>query len=112
TVRRAERMGCSLESGANSAVGRAAGISNEELAALRGPLPEELFVERERAALAYADAIVAAHAIDAELFAEVSRHFSEEEMIELTAAVTFEICAAKFNRALEIEWGVCNVSQS
>ena len=41
------------------------------------------------------------------LFAEVRRHFSEDEIIELTATITFEICAAKFNRALEIEWGSC-----
>jgi alkylhydroperoxidase family enzyme len=84
-------------------------MSSEELAALRGVLPKGLFSERERAALAYADAIVAADEVEAELFAEVSRHFSEEEMIELTAIVTFEICAAKFNRALEIEWGICQI---
>ena len=84
-------------------------MSSEELAALLGVLPEGLFSERERAALAYADAIVTADEVEAELFAEVSRHFSEEEMIELTATVTFEICAAKFNRALEIEWGVCRI---
>ncbi len=72
---------------------------------LRGPLPDGLFSERERAALAYADAIVAAHVVGTELFADVRRHFSEEEIIELTATVTWEICAAKFNRALEIEWG-------
>ena len=39
-----------------------------------------------------------------EIFAPVRAHFSEEEIIELTATITFEICVAKFNRALEIEW--------
>jgi alkylhydroperoxidase family enzyme len=39
--------------------------------------------EVERAALAHADAIVAGHVPD-EVFAEVRRHFSEAETIELT----------------------------
>ncbi len=41
------------------------------------------------------------------VFEEVRRYFPEAEILELTATITFEICAAKFNRALEIEWGVC-----
>ena len=86
-------------------MGRAAGISNQELAALRGPSTGNLFSERETAALDYADAIVESHEVSEEVFAEVRRHFSEEEIIELTATITWEICAAKFNRALEIEWG-------
>jgi alkylhydroperoxidase family enzyme len=86
-------------------VGRAAGISNVELAALRAPSPgRTLFSERETVALAYADAIVASHEAGEEVFAAVRRQFSEEEIIELTATITWEICAAKFNRALEIEW--------
>jgi len=97
-------IGCSVCIGANSILGRAAGITDEELLALRGPLTEGLFNERESAALAYADAIAAANDVGDELFARVRRHFSEEEIIELTATVTFEICVAKFNRALEIEW--------
>jgi len=86
-------------------VGRAAGISEEELAALREPSVDECFNERETVALAYADAIVAAHVVGKELFANVRRHFSEDEIIELTATINWEICVAKFNRALEIEWG-------
>jgi alkylhydroperoxidase family enzyme len=86
-------------------VGRAAGISDDELAALRGASPGDLFNERETAALDYADAIVASHRVGEEVFARVRRNFSEEEIIELTATITWEICAAKFNRALEIEWG-------
>jgi alkylhydroperoxidase family enzyme len=73
---------------------RAAGIGEDELAALS---------ERDLAALAYADAIVTSNAVEDELFEAVRRHFSEAEIIELTATITWEICAAKFNRALEIE---------
>ena len=45
-----------------------------------------------------------------EIFGPVRVHFLEEEIIELTATIAFEICVAKFNRALEIEWSaVCPV---
>jgi alkylhydroperoxidase family enzyme len=44
------------------------------------------------------------------LFERVRRHFTDDEIIELTAIITWEICAAKFNRALEIEGqGICAV---
>jgi 4-carboxymuconolactone decarboxylase len=84
-------------------VSRAAGITDAELAALRRPAPGSQFSVRETVALAYADAITKSNGVDAELFEDVLRHYSEPEIIELTATITWEICAAKFNRALEIE---------
>lgn len=43
-----------------------------------------------------------------EVFAAVRLHFHEDEIVELTAVIAWEICAAKFNRALEIEGqGIC-----
>jgi alkylhydroperoxidase family enzyme len=38
-----------------------------------------------------------------ELFAEVRRHFSEAQVVELTAAVALENFRSKFNVALGIE---------
>ncbi len=71
-----------------------------------------LFSERERTALAYAEAITLANTVTEEIFERVRRHFSDEEIVELTALITFEICVAKFNRALEIEGqGICLVPQ-
>jgi AhpD family alkylhydroperoxidase len=104
-IRLAGLIGCSVCIGANTILGRDAGITDEEILALRGPLPNSLFQEREAVALAYADAIAASNDVGEDLFARVRRHFSEEEIIELTATITWEICSAKFNRALEIEWG-------
>jgi alkylhydroperoxidase family enzyme len=104
-IRLAGSIGCSVCIGANSVLGSAAGITGEELNSLRGPLPSSLFSERENLALAYADAIAASHTVGQDLFSNLSRLFSEEEIIELTATITWEICSAKFNRALEIEWG-------
>ena len=43
-----------------------------------------------------------------QVFAEVRSVFSEDEIVELTAAIVWEVAAAKFNRALEIEGqGIC-----
>lgn len=104
-IRLSGLIGCSVCIGANSILGREAGITDEELLALREPLRDGVFPERETAALAYADALAASNEISDELFARVKRYFSEEEIIELTATATFEICVAKFNRALGVEWG-------
>ena len=87
---------------------RTEGITEKELEPLRRPRLDEAggcFSPRERAALAYAEAITLSNTVDDALFETVRRQFNEEEIIELTATVTWEICAAKFNRALEIEWG-------
>jgi alkylhydroperoxidase family enzyme len=47
-----------------------------------------------------------------ELFAEVRRHFSEPQVVELTAAVALENFRSKFNVALGVEsQGFCVVPQ-
>ena len=69
-----------------------------------------MFSEREHAALAYAESITTASSVAEDLFTNVRQHFTEDEIIELTATITWEICAAKFNRALEIEGqGICMI---
>ena len=97
----------------NSALSRADGITVDELEALADPAQSGLFAERECAALAYAEAITLANSVPEQIFAGVKRHFSDDEIVELTAVITFEICAAKFNRALEIEaQGICALRPS
>lgn len=74
------------------------------------PEQSDLFGERELAALGYAEAIALSNTVSDEIFAGVRRNFTDDEVIELTAVITFEICAAKFNRALEIEGqGICAI---
>ena len=58
----------------------------------------------ERAALAYAEAMtITGQKVTDELFAEARRHFSEAQVVELTAAVALENFRSKFNVALGIE---------
>jgi alkylhydroperoxidase family enzyme len=63
-----------------------------------------LFDEVERAALAYAEAMtVTGQRVSDELFARVRAHFTEPQIVELTAAVALENFRSKFNVALGIE---------
>ena len=87
-------------------------MSDAELDGLSCYQSSPLFGERDRAALEYAEAVTTAATVPGALFERVRRHFTEDEIVELTATITFEICAAKFNRALEIEaQGVCRVAR-
>lgn len=97
----------------NSAVSRADGIDDRELDALGDYRDSELFNERERAALAFAEAITLGNTVPDNVFQAVRLHFSEDEIVELTATIVWEIAAAKFNRALEIEsQGICLLKRS
>lgn len=82
----------------------------EELGALNDPANSPLFSAAERTALAYAESITTLSSVPDDLFKSVRQHFTDDEIVELTATITWEICAAKFNRALEIEaQGICAV---
>jgi alkylhydroperoxidase family enzyme len=63
-----------------------------------------LFSEAERVALEYAErvTITTEHPDDA-LFERLKRHFTEAQLVELTAAIAFENFRSKFNPSLGIE---------
>ena len=85
-------------------------MSALELDALMNAAGSAAFSDRERAALAYAESITNGNTVPETEFESVRQHFTDDEIVELTAAIVWEICAAKFNRALEIEGqGICAV---
>jgi alkylhydroperoxidase family enzyme len=80
------------------------GISDEKIRALDHHASSDLFNAREKAALAYADAMTLSDRdVDDGLFARVSDEFDKATLIELTAAIAWENASSKFNRALRIE---------
>ena len=84
-------------------MGSAAGVSEARLRALDAWEGSPLFDERERLALAYADAITLSDRdVDDELFARLCAAFSADELIELTATIAWENASSKFNRALRV----------
>ena len=87
-----------------SAVGRAVGVTEEQLRELPTYHSSAAFTPVERSVLDYATAMTKApvEAPD-QLFAELRRHFDDEQMVELTAAIAWENYRARFDHALGIE---------
>ena len=80
-----------------------AGASQDKVAEVARAATSDLFSERERAALEYAEAMtVTGRKVSDELFARVRAHFSEAQVVELTAAVALENFRSKFNVALGV----------
>jgi alkylhydroperoxidase family enzyme len=63
-----------------------------------------LFSERERLALDYAERMtITGDFVDDAFFARMTQHYSEAQIVELTAAIAFENFRSKFNPPLGIE---------
>jgi alkylhydroperoxidase family enzyme len=72
-----------------------------------------VFTEAERVALEYAERVTYTdqHPDDA-LFARLKRHYSEAQLVELTAAIALENFRSKFNPSLGVEaQGFCLLPQ-
>ena len=72
-----------------------------------------LFSEPERVALEYAERItITGQRVDDALFARLKQHYTEAQIVELTAAIALENFRSKFNPALGIEaQGFCMIPQ-
>lgn len=87
----------------NSAAALERAIAPEKLAALVDLERSPLFTEREKAALAYAEALTdPARRVDDACFARLRAHFDEQEALELTALAAFQNLSSKFNAALGV----------
>jgi alkylhydroperoxidase family enzyme len=77
---------------------------DEKVAALGDWRRSGAFGEAERVALEYAERITYTdQKVDDALFARVKQHFSEPQIVELTAAIALENFRSKFNPSLGIE---------
>ncbi len=88
-MRASQLNGCAYCIDMHSKDARAGGESEQRLYALNAWRETPFFTERERAALAWTEAITlisASHAPD-EVYEEARRHFSEEELVNLTLAI-------------------------
>jgi alkylhydroperoxidase family enzyme len=70
-----------------------------------------LFSDSERVALDYAERMtITGQQVDDALFARVKQHYSEKQIVELTAAIALENFRSKFNPTLGIEaQGFCMI---
>jgi len=87
----------------NSAAAIERHAAHEKLTALENYEGSSLFSEREKAALAYAEAMTDSRRhVDDALFARLRREFADGEIVELTALVAFQNLSSKFNAALGV----------
>jgi alkylhydroperoxidase family enzyme len=88
----------------NTAVGRDAGISDEQLQDIAVFETSGHFDNREKTVLRYADGMsrTPAEVLDP-VFGELASFFNEQQMVELTAAIALENFRARFNCALKVE---------
>lgn len=100
----AEINGCAWCLDFGAYMGARGGVPAEKLAAVGEYATSPVFTPAERAALAYADAMtqVGGHVPD-DVFANVRRHYSEREIVELTVAVAAENFYNRGNAALGVE---------
>jgi alkylhydroperoxidase family enzyme len=90
----------------NSAVGRKAGLTEEQLLDMNNYKTSAAFTERERVALELADELVKTPAnVSDDLYARLMQHFIYPELVELAAALAFENYRARFNRVFDIGSG-------
>jgi alkylhydroperoxidase family enzyme len=98
----AQMIGCEFCVDLGSQICRNSGFSDEELLALPRYRQSDLFTGREKLALDYAVAVMRTPVeVTDELFARMKEHFSDEQLIEITALLTV-VNLDRFNAAFGI----------
>jgi AhpD family alkylhydroperoxidase len=98
----AQMIGCEYCVDLGSQICRNAGLPDDELLALPGYRQSELFTEREKTALDYAVGVMRTPVeVSDELFGRMQEHFSDEQMVEITALLTV-VNLDRFNAAFGI----------
>ena len=98
----AQMIGCEYCVDFGSQICRNSGFSDEELLALPRYRQSELFTEPEKTALDYAVAVMRTPVeVTDDLFARMKEHFSDEQMVEITALLTL-VNLDRFNAAFGI----------
>lgn len=104
TVRVSQINWCPFCVDINSGTALKRGISEEKLSLLASFEGSNLYTEREKAALGYAEAVTYTdrHPTDAH-FRRLREHFDDDAIIELTGLIAFQNLSSKFNAALGVE---------
>jgi AhpD family alkylhydroperoxidase len=113
TVRISQLNGCSFRVDINSATLLRRGVSEDKALALADWRSSTLFAPREAAALACAEAVTRqSDRIDGAVFEDLSRHFDDDALVELTGLIAFQNLSSKFNSALGVPpQGFCTLPE-
>ena len=98
----AQMIGCEYCVDLGSQICRTSGLSDDELLALPRYRHSDLFSEREKLALDYTVGVMRTPVdVGDELFARLREHFSDEQLVEITALLT-AVNLDRFNAAFGI----------
>jgi AhpD family alkylhydroperoxidase len=96
-------IGCEFCIDIGSALGRKAGVSEQQLHDFHDYKESNAFSTEEKLAMEYAELMSQTNVeIPDDLFARLREHFDEGQIVELTAAIAIENMRARFNDALQI----------
>jgi AhpD family alkylhydroperoxidase len=98
----AQMIGCEFCVDLGSQICRNSGLSDHELLALPRYRQSDLFTEREKTALDFAVGVMSTPVdVSDELFVRMKEHFSDEQMVEITALLTV-VNLDRFNAAFGV----------
>lgn len=112
TVRVSQINWCPFCVDINSATALKRGIADEKLLSLADYATSDLYGDREKAALAYAEAVTDSNRQTTdEHFEALRQHFDDDAIIELTGLIGFQNMSSKFNAALGVKpQGFCAIA--
>lgn len=103
TVRVSQLNGCGFCVDLNSATLLKRGVALEKVEALSDWQSSNLFDDRERAALEFAEGVTLhSNAIDESVSERLRGMFDQDAIVELTALIAFQNLSSKFNAALGV----------
>ena len=84
-------------------MGSELGIPDEKIEALAQYATSALYTDLEKLTLEYADRMtITGQDVSDEFFAKLKRAYTDDQIVELTAAIAWENSSSKFNRALRV----------
>ncbi|NOZ51997.1 MAG: carboxymuconolactone decarboxylase family protein [Gammaproteobacteria bacterium] len=112
TVRVSQINGCPFCIDINAATALKRGISEEKLICLATFSDSDLYSDKEKTALHYAEVVTYSDQRATEAnFMALRRYFDDDAIIELTGLIGFQNMSSKFNAALGVEpQGFCSVA--
>lgn len=101
-LRGAQLMGSEYEWAHHLKMARKAGVQEGQIAALADWRVSDSFSNKEKAALALAEAVTRGHVGD-EVYADASRHFDHQEFVELSLTAAFYAMVARMLDAMGVQ---------
>jgi alkylhydroperoxidase family enzyme len=99
----ARLTGSAYEWAHHAPIARRSGVDEAALGALPGWRDHDGFSERDRAVLAWTEAVTVDLRPEAAVLDTARAALSDRELVELTAAVGFYSCVSRFVRALDVD---------